>query len=245
MKETLKYTISLPFFPGFNETIISSTNMLDSMFESPETYKYFIDEYGIDFSKDDIEVDEAKYQKYVCELYIKNFSKYLPKYVKSIKFSELYKQKEYNFENDRLYVDIEYKENYRKELLKFIDKHYDEAKEYVHNVWSSRDGFISFTDNNIDNWIKYIKLNDISEIFLSELLNMYFMFDYLPKHHDIYSLKDFDWYEDARELFVDPIYYKLSEMDLSDFLVYNKVNWIDRKQQIYENEEVLKIVEEY
>lgn len=121
MKETLKYTISLPFFPGFNETIISSTDMLDSMFESPETYKYFIDEYGIDFSKDDIEIDEAKYQKYVCELYIKNFSKYLPKYVKSIKFSELYKQKEYNFENDRLYVDIEYKENYRKELLKFID----------------------------------------------------------------------------------------------------------------------------
>ena len=243
--EKLNYKIELPFFPGFYETIISSTNMLNNMMECEDTYKSFIDEYGIDFSKDDIDMDENKYQKDVSKMYVENFSKYLPKYIKSIKYSNTVNQKEYNFMTDEIYVDIEYKPTYRKELLKFINKYYEQAKEYVHKRWTSRDGFYSRTDNNIDNWRKYIINNDISELFLSELLKMYFMFDYLPKHHDIYSLKDFDWYEDARELFVDPIYYKLSEMDLSDYLVYNKVDWIDREQQIFENEEILKIIAEY
>ena len=240
----MKYNIQLPFFPGFYDTILSSQNIINSMMECTDTYKSFIDEYGIDFSKDDIDINEKKYQKDVCEMYIKNFSIRLPAYVKSIKFSEIYNQKDYHFENDILYVDIEYHTTYRKELLNFINKYYDQAKEYIHTRWTSRDGFVSRTDNNIDNWIKYIKLNDISEIFLSELLKMYYMFDYLPRQHDIYSLRDFDWYEDAKELFVDPIYYKLSEMDLSNYLVYNKVDWIDREQQIFENEEILKIIAE-
>ena len=233
----MKYNIQLPFFPGFYESLIDPRYLQDNYFDGYESKKQYIEKYWIDFSPDDIEVDYDSYTKDVCKLFVDKFKEYNPDWITSMEFQEMTSPAYYNFETDKIFVDIEVVDNYKEHLLNFLNKYYNKAKEYINKCHSSRDGYISFMDNDIELWIEDIKNNDkVDERNLSEILKMYILFEVLPGNRDIYSLREYDVWEESQDLFLYGIW---ESIYIPDYFYYDKKDYINREEVIKDNKELL------
>ena len=233
----MKYNIQLPFFPGFYESLIDPRYLQDNYFDGYESKKQYIEKYGIDFSPDDIEVDYDSYTKDVCKLFVDNFKEDNPDWITSMEFQEMTSPAYYNFETDKIFVDIEVVDNYKEHLLNFLNKYYNKSKEYIKKYHSSRDGYISFMDNDIELWIEDIKNNDkVDERNLSEILKMYILFEVLPGNRDIYSLREYEIWEESQDLFLYGIW---ENIYIPDYFYYDKKNYINREEVIKDNKELL------
>lgn len=234
----MKYNIELPFFCGFYETIIDPRYMESYEYNDAYGMRNYIEEFGIDFSPEDMEIDYPKFKNDIAKYFVKNFKKYIPGWIISMEFQEVVSPQFYNFETDRIFVDIETSPDYKNIILDFINKHYDEVEEYIKKYHSSRDGYVSFMSNKIEDWINDIKNNDnVDHRIISEILKMQFLFEILPDHYGIYSLKDYNEYEIAEELFLDGI---LENTYIGEYLYHDKKDYIDRKRTTRENKELLK-----
>lgn len=234
----MKYNIELPFFCGFYETILDPRYMESDEYDDAEGMRNYIEEFGIDFSPEDMEIDYPKFKNDVAKYFVKNFKKYIPDWIISMEFQEVVSPQFYNFETDRIFVDIETSLDYKDVLLNFIEKHYNKVEEYIKKYHSSRDGYISFMSNKIEDWINDIKNNDnVDHRIISEILKMQFLFDILPDHYDIYSLNDYNEYEIAEELFLDGIW---ENTYIGEYLYHDKKDYIDRERTTRENKELLK-----
>lgn len=219
--------VELPFFPGFYETLFDERDLLCSYYnEDDESYYRGIKTYGLDFDADDIEVDSKEYREDVCKEFVKNFNTTLPDWILKVEFRELWSPQYYNFESDRLYTDITFADNYRDVLLKYINDNYEDVKEKIHKKWSSRDGFISFIDNNIDNWIEDIKNNRLGNVELYYLIELYYRSEILP-----------NWADDEIDTFVLPVYENIC---IVNYFYHDKKDYIDREKQIEYNKKFLK-----
>ena len=100
------------------------------------------------------------------------------------KFSFLTSPKEYNFETDRIFIDIE--KNHAIDFIKYIIKHYKkELEEKIKQRFTSRDGFISYYKNSLDLWI-----DDYSEWDCNMIGTCFELFD-LEKEDINYSLREY------------------------------------------------------
>ncbi len=69
------------------------------------------------------------------------------------KFNLLTSPREYNFETDRIFIDIE--KNHAIDFIKYIIKNYKkELEEKIKERFTSRDGFWSHYKNSLDLWTK-------------------------------------------------------------------------------------------
>ena len=103
-------------------------------------------------------IKHEDYMKAIFECYNDNID-YINselQYIKILKFTDTYSPREYNFSTDTLdfiaNVDV-------KGILKYLkdNQNNEKLKEYLYDKFTSRDGFTSFTPNNIEDITHEIK----------------------------------------------------------------------------------------
>ena len=101
--------------------------------------------------------------KHYTDLYIDALNERLEGFTLNAKFNLLTSHKEYNFETDRIFIEIE--ENHAVDFIKHIVQNYKkELENRIEDRFRSRSGFISFYKNSIDLWTKDFKEWDCNMI---------------------------------------------------------------------------------
>ena len=91
--------------------------------------------------------------EHYTDLYIDALNERLEGFTLNAKFNLLTSPREYNFETDRIFIDIE--KNHAIDFIKYIIKNYKkELEEKIKQRFTSRSGFNSFYKNSIDLWTK-------------------------------------------------------------------------------------------
>ena len=149
-----KFSLSLPFFPGFYETSLMNCDTDYFAIHEELDYYYHTEDGGnrMELTADDLDFDYAEYQKDVIDAFIAAWKSHAPEIVEDVEFDAIDSPRYYNFENDRLFCFVTLKKGWQDEMRHFIALNYDWLQERIHKEWSSRDGFISFMDNDIDGW---------------------------------------------------------------------------------------------
>lgn len=100
------------------------------------------------------------------------------------KFNLLTSPREYNFETDRIFIEIE--ENHAIDFIKYIIKNYKkELEKKIEDRFTSRSGFISNYKNSLDLWI-----DDYSEWDFNMIGTCFELFD-LEEEDINYSLREY------------------------------------------------------
>lgn len=151
-------------FSGFYESIFChSDQFIDYECEIEETLK----KKNIKFSEVRYEYEDIrKYEKNVCKAFMKEYVDHIKEVLpykivcnKNFKFDiaddniTVISPKEYNFETDRCFCNIQTNGKTLK-MIKDYTLSLKGAEDYIYERWRSRDGFISFISCNIDNWKK-------------------------------------------------------------------------------------------
>ena len=134
------------------------------------------------------------------------------------KFSFLTSPKEYNFETDRIFIDIE--KNHAIDFIKYIIKHYKkELEEKIKQRFTSRSGYWSHYKNTLDSWTQ-----DYSEWDCNMIGTCFELFD-LEEEDINYSLREY-----------------LSETimnNLGNTLGKEGINLLDKKQKEKDKKELM------
>jgi hypothetical protein len=125
----------LPLFPGFYCTIFQ--------FEESD----FLYENDLEF--DDIEVDYATYETDVAKAYCRSFAEHMSDYVNDIAFQEVISPRYYNFRNDSVNIDVDYK---ALEVQRYCIENFDALDTYLKAHYTSYDGFMSHYPNSAEAW---------------------------------------------------------------------------------------------
>lgn len=151
-----RFSFELPFFPGFYESSLYSPDTeYWAIKQEVEYYTHDLREEHPEYqgiTEDDLEFDYKAYQKDVMGSFIIAFKDAAPDIVESVEFDELVSPKYYNFSTDRLFCWVTFSEDWKAVMRKFMLDNYGLLKDHIKEVWSSRDGFMSFTSNDVDEW---------------------------------------------------------------------------------------------
>lgn len=171
-------SISLPTFDGFYESLWeNSDSLINEMryFEQEHNEHEFVWQHldDWDISKE-YRTDVAKAY---CELYAEHLHDLLGLEV-TLEFETIYSPKYYNYETDKIYAYIKWEDDYKLhlELLKLIGKHKQKVEDFIYKYHTSYDGFVSFMDNALQDWIERTKAigynyqENEDNIYLSHLL---------------------------------------------------------------------------
>jgi hypothetical protein len=147
-----KQKVQLHFFSGFYESLHA----------------------GVFDSEEEQIMEDYPGKKYEDFRFTTNYIEYCKKYVSAIsseigidlEFQEMWSPREYNFMTDKITCWIKPKDV--KKIAEALDS--DAMKKIIKQRFTSRDGFISFYSNNLEDW-KEKKLKDWDEIELGTLLD--------------------------------------------------------------------------
>ena len=167
------FNIQIPFFPGFYETSLMNSDtsywaikeeldMLqhDCRVEHPE--------YQI-LTEDDLDFRYSDYKNDVAEAFLEAWKYNAPEIVLGAENHTIDSPRCYNFRNDELFADVELRDDWKDVMRQFITENHDWLKERVHDDWTSYDGFMSFMDNDIDEWDKHL-FEEEDERYISTML---------------------------------------------------------------------------
>ena len=154
----MKYNIQLPFFPGFYESDLKNCDtaywaLKEELENYQKEYAYGNpDEQAIyaQLTEDDIDFDDDRYEEDVRNAWVESFRGYLPEFVLSLENVEMTSPRYYNFETDRLWGDVELRDDWMDVVRKFMEENSDWLRERIKDEWTSYDGFMSFMSNNFD-----------------------------------------------------------------------------------------------
>ena len=154
-----------PFFQGFYETVFSSSYAFENAIELSKEDDENFDESKVDF-------DDNRYYESCAKLFCMALIdvRVLPDFVESVEFLRVLSPKYYNYSTDKIECKITLADGWENEMRKFIAEHYDWLQEKITNDWTSCSGFISFIENDLEKWEKYLfDENDVNyiEIMLS------------------------------------------------------------------------------
>ena len=144
-KHTTKIKTWVPLFPGFYNTI----------FEFEPTSEYAEKETWDEFQKLPWKEQQKQIKEHeaaISEKWCAEIQKRLAALGMKVKieFEAVYSPKEYNFTTDSLNATITVN-TYN--LKRYFIKHKEKLRQYFVDTYTSRDGFASFYDNDIDRWI--------------------------------------------------------------------------------------------
>ena len=144
METTKTFEIRVPFFSGFYESLWSN-NFIEGDDVDYSAMEFDFKAYSLDVSK--------AYTKEIEGLFQKAF-----KGIVSLDFKELVSPREYNFTTDKIYanLNVDY-DMFWEHFLSLIEKHKDDVKLKLAEVWSSRSGFVSFLSTDLDTWLSDIE----------------------------------------------------------------------------------------
>ena len=116
--------------------------------------------------------------EHYTDLYIDALNEKLEGFTLKAKFNLLTSPREYNFETDRIFIDIE--KNHAIEFIKYIIKNYKkELENKIKERFTSRSGFWSHYKNGLDLWTKdysewdHNQIGTCFELFDFDELNFY------------------------------------------------------------------------
>ena len=158
----MKFNIELPFFPGFYESDLETSDT--SYWAIKNELEYYHNEYCSEWgpgdesdkdfytqlTKDNLEFDYAEYEKDVRDAWVKSFRSRVPEFVLSVEDVEMTSPKYYNFETDRLWADVELRDDWMDAVREFMVENADWLRERIKDDWTSYDGFNSYMSNNFD-----------------------------------------------------------------------------------------------
>ena len=122
--------------------------------------------------------------EHYTDLYIDALNERLEGFTLKAKFNLLTSPKEYNFETDRIFIDIE--RDHAIDFIKYIIKNYEkELENKIKERFTSRSGFWSHYKNGLDLWTK-----DYSEWDHNQIGTCFELFD-LEEEEINYSLREY------------------------------------------------------
>ena len=156
-------------FDGFYESFISA----DIDYQIGQQIEWDSDIYDLNESEEEIlynnylTVNTSYFYNQIAEdytnFYIEILNRRLKGFTLKAKFNFLTSPREYNFETDRIFIDIE--KNHAIDFIKYIIKNYKkELEKKIKDRFTSRSGFNSFYKNSLDLWTKDFKEWDCNMI---------------------------------------------------------------------------------
>lgn len=154
----MKFNIELPFFPGFYESDLENGDT--AYWALKEELEYYQNEYAYDnpdeqaiyaqLTEGDIDFSYSDYEKAVREQWVEGFRERVPEFVLSVENVEMTSPRYYNFDTDRLWADVELRDDWMDAVREFMVENADWLRERIKEDWTSYDGFASFMSNNFD-----------------------------------------------------------------------------------------------
>ena len=171
----MKISMEIPFFPGFYETSLMNSDTSYWAIKEELEYYYQGDlrdehpEYQ-HLTEDDLDFRYSDYEKDVALGFLEVWENHAPEdIVESVEFDAIDSPRYYNFRNDRLFAFVELKEGWEDVMRHFIASNYDWLQERIHDDWTSYDGFMSFMDNDVDEWGEHL-FNEHDERYISVMI---------------------------------------------------------------------------
>ena len=188
----MKANTYLPLFSGFYGSIWSEPN-----FDGEEDYYNIPEERCFeDF------VDWKSYYNDIAKKYCEFVESSISDFVSNINFQSIESPKYYNFSNDSINCEIEFN---KEAIESYIIKNSTAFTKYIKDRYTSRDGFISFYENDAVQWtegweedshkvgsmLDFICINEeIEEPYYLE--DMHISMYYLPEIEEYYLNDDCD-----------------------------------------------------
>ena len=207
-------------FDGFYNSYISS----DIEHQIGQQIEWDTDIY--DLNEDEQQILEDNYlsvnrssfyneiAKHYTDLYIDALNETLEGFRLNAKFKLLTSPREYNFETDRIFIDIE--KDHAIDFIKYIIKNYKkELEEKIKQRFTSRDGFWSHYKNGLDLWTQ-----DYSEWDCNMIGTCFELFDFDELH----------FYESLSETII---------FNLGNTLGKDGIDLLDKKQKEKDKKELM------
>lgn len=164
----MKVNIELPFFPGFYESDLMNCDT--AYWAIKEELEWYQEEYHCKaLIEDDLDFNYEDYEEDVREHWAEGFREYKPEFILSVENVEMASPKYYNFATDRLFADVELRDDWMDVVRKFMTENAEWLRKQIKDDWTSYDGFMSFMSNNLDEWDKYL-FEDMDERYISVMI---------------------------------------------------------------------------
>ena len=148
----MKVNIELPFFPGFYESDLeNSDTSYRAIEEELDYYRNECDTPCKELTENDLDFNYKGYEEDVRNQWVDAFRERMPEMVLSLENVEMTSPRYYNFETDRLWADVELRDDWMDSVREFMVENTDWLRERIKDDWTSYDGFHSFMSNNFDN----------------------------------------------------------------------------------------------
>ena len=178
-------------FEGFYNSLISA----DIEHEIEIDTEYYSELYDLNEFEEELlcnsflNINSYKFYNQIAKDYTNFYIDALNEKLKGFTLKATYKclksPKEYNFETDRIYIEIE--ENHCIEFIKYIIQNYKkELENKIEDRFRNRSGFISFYKNSIDLWTK-----DFKEWDCNMIGTCFELFDIEEDEDIVYSLREY------------------------------------------------------
>jgi len=178
-------------FEGFYNSFISADieNEIDS------STQYYSESYELNDNEEQLlsnsflSVNNNNFYNEICKDYTSFYIDKLNERIKDFTLKATYKcfisPKEYNFQTDRVFIEIE--ENHCIDFIKYTIKNYKkELDNKIKERFTSKSGFISFYENNLESWTNNYKKWDHNQIGIC-----FELFDIEEDEDIVYSLREY------------------------------------------------------
>lgn len=169
----MELSINVPFFPGFYESSLMNSDT--SYWAIKEELDYIKDELSDDhpeyknLTEDDLDFRYSDYETDVAHAFLDAWFNHAPSIVEDVEYEGIDSPKYYNFRNDELYATITLKEGWEDVMRRFMQENAEWLTERIKDDWTSYDGFMSFMENDIKEWGKYL-FEDHDERYIATML---------------------------------------------------------------------------
>ena len=143
----------LPVFNGFYNTLFEDLidNAVDNQIE------YYNEQNVTELSYDDFNFDFASIQNEICKDAVSKIEEKLNEIGINctINFQTLVSPKYYNFSNDSINIEINFKKF--SQVIETLEQNYDLFTQYIKDNYTSRDGFISSYSSYAIDWMEDLR----------------------------------------------------------------------------------------
>lgn len=164
------FNLEACFFPGHYESGLTNCNT--EYYAVQEERDYYENELGFACTEDDFEFDYKRREQDINELFIDAEFGMLSNLgmVDSMTYESMTSPKYYNFATDRLFANVKMSADWVLKMRAFIRENEEWLRNRIREDWSSRDGFWSFTDNDLDDWYNHL-FKEFDEKYISIMLS--------------------------------------------------------------------------